>query len=162
MKPYWKHKPEHFTPEIMARFMVKVQKGKQCWEWTSHINIGGYATFWIDGRSWVAHRYIYEAAVGEIPDGLQLDHLCRNRGCVNPDHLEPVTGRENLLRGTGFAAINARKTHCIHGHEYTPENTYIAPGANRRKCLTCDKSEERKAKHREAKRARSRRLRAQK
>ena len=85
------------------------------------------------------HRVVYEALVGPIPDGLELDHLCFNRRCVNPNHMEPVTGYENILRGNSFSAVNARKTHCIHGHEFTEENTYVVTQNGRpgRQCKTC-------------------------
>ena len=95
----------------------------------------GYGRTRVGGRKVMAHRFIYEIARGKVPPGLVLDHLCRNRSCVNPDHLEPVTHRENILRGVGQCAINAVKTHCKNGHELTPENTYRqARGRGCRKC----------------------------
>jgi hypothetical protein len=82
------------------------------------------------------HRVSYEAFKGPIPDGLTIDHLCRNRACVNPEHLEPVTMRVNCLRGESPAAVHARKTHCPKGHEYSAENTYRHKG-NHRMCKLC-------------------------
>lgn len=82
------------------------------------------------------HRIMYEDFVGPIPVGLQIDHLCRNMRCVNPAHLEPVTGRQNTLRGVGPTAQNARKTHCVHGHEFTEDNTYVERGGGRH-CREC-------------------------
>jgi len=106
-----------------------------CWQWTGATNKGGYGSLRWEGRFPYAHRVVYELLVGPIPKGMQLDHLCRNRACVRPDHLEPVTCRENVLRGDGIAANNARKTHCPQGHEYTEENTYVNHG--RRFCRMC-------------------------
>jgi hypothetical protein len=84
------------------------------------------------------HRIAYEVAYGPIPEGLTIDHLCRNRRCVNAEHLEAVTGKENTLRGEAISAINIRKTHCVHGHEFTEENTYRAPSMpNERVCRIC-------------------------
>lgn len=79
----------------------------------------------------------HELHKGPIPEGLVIDHLCRNRGCVNPDHLEAVTQRENILRGEGLAAANARKTHCPKGHPYSGENLYVVPSSGRRQCRIC-------------------------
>jgi hypothetical protein len=84
----------------------------------------------------VAHRVAYEIYRGPIPEGLVLDHLCRNRQCVNPSHLEAVENRTNILRGTGFAAHHARKSHCPQGHEYGTENTYLDKGGMRH-CRAC-------------------------
>lgn len=84
-----------------------------------------------------AHRVYYEARFGPIPAGLQLDHLCRNRGCVNPDHLEPVTCRENLMRGHTVAAANAKKTHCNAGHALAGDNLRVWKG--KRYCIVCQR-----------------------
>ena len=86
----------------------------------------------------IAHRVAYEKAYGPIPEGLVIDHLCRNGLCVNPEHLEAVTRKENILRGEGACAQNARKTHCKRGHELIPENL-IERSDGRRDCLLCDR-----------------------
>jgi len=107
------------------RFWKKVAKGSDsdCWEWTAYKERGGYGTFY-DGYPVMAHRWSYEQARGPIPPGLTLDHKCRSRSCVNPAHLEIVTGKENTLRGFGPSAANARKTVCKYGHPLTDGNFY--------------------------------------
>ncbi len=113
-----------------------------CWQWTGARSSSGYGQVGISGVSKSTHRVAYELLVGAIPDGLQIDHLCRNKTCCNPVHLEPVTNRENNLRRPGV-----HKLHCVHGHEMTPENTIIKNfrGSVRRNCRTCANSQRRKA-----------------
>lgn len=137
------------TETDAARFWAKVDKTKTCWLWTAYKNAKGYGRFQFQRRSVAAHRWSYELHFGPVPNGLVLDHLCRTRHCVNPDHLEPVTSRENTLRGNTVAARHATKTHCDSGHEYTPENTRIST-AGRRYCRACVRIQSR------AKRARKR------
>lgn len=104
------------------RFWAKVDKTDGCWLWTSNISTAGYGLFKIAQRGYVAHILAYETLVGSVPDGLELDHLCKVRRCVNPEHLEPVTQRENIMRANGFAALNARKDACPNGHAYDAKN----------------------------------------
>lgn len=102
------------------RFWSKVDDHNEevCWPWQGGSVRDGYGQFHLHARRKVqAHRYAYEQLIGPIPEGLTLDHLCRNRLCVNPKHLEPVTHAVNILRGQGTSARNAQKTHCVHGHE---------------------------------------------
>lgn len=129
-------------PTAEARFMRRIKKlANGCWEWTGSINpANGYGRIQHGGKRnpirSLAHRFAYELLVGPIPEGLTLDHLCHtvdqscpggiecpHRRCVNPAHLEPVTSLENSMRGKTPGAINAAKTHCKWGHEFTPENT---------------------------------------
>lgn len=110
---------------------AKVDKTDTCWLWTGHINTSGYGQIRWGGPKARAHRIAYELEVGPIPEGLELDHLCRVRHCVNPSHLEPVTRRVNVHRGEGGAGRNSRKTHCPRGHAYD----YAVGG--RRYCRTC-------------------------
>lgn len=109
-----------------------------CWIWTAgRRGPDGYGGFTPTRKRTVfAHRYAYELLVGPIPDGLELDHLCRVRPCVNPSHLEPVTHRENVMRGRAVTAINARKTHCPQGHPYSGANLRFNTGGDR-VCRAC-------------------------
>jgi hypothetical protein len=140
--------------ELVKRFWAKVDRGNpsECWEWIAYRDRHGYGRFNIDRIPELAHRVSYRLLQGEIPNGMTLDHLCRNRACVNPAHLEPVSRGENVLRGMSGPAQNARKTHCKYGHAFTPENTYrMADG--RRVCIAC-----RRRNSREKSRERRRRL----
>ena len=113
-----------------------------CWLWVGHVSVMGYARY--GSRKRYAHRLIYEALVGPIPAGMELDHLCRAHRCVNPSHLEVVTHRENILRGRGPAAAHARKTECVNGHPFDAANTYSwGPEGRYRSCRTCDRERHR-------------------
>jgi hypothetical protein len=130
------------TSRAAANFWSRVTKTDTCWIWTGPLGRGGYGRAKFDGVTMYAHRFAYELLVGPIPEGLSLDHLCRARDCVNPEHLEPVTHRENCLRSAGPTAINAAKTHCIRGHEFTPENTIVRAGGSRN-CRECHNEQHR-------------------
>jgi len=112
-----------------------------CWVWHRATDISGYGVYWDGEKQRKAHRHSYTMSKGPIPEGLQLDHLCRVRACVNPDHLEPVTGRENTLRGDTLSALNAAKTHCKRGHAFDEANTYHYRGS--RHCRTCRREQQR-------------------
>lgn len=132
----------------IERFMEKVRPlDNGCHEWTAYRGENGYGRFYLNGRGALAHRWSYEHFVGPIPDGLVIDHLCRNHACVNPAHLEPVTTAENVNRGVGpqAAAERGRQiTRCPQDHPYTEENTYR--NGSSRTCWTC-KRERRKAQY---------------
>lgn len=143
-------------PRKAGSFYEQIVFIGDCWEWAGERSEHGYGRIKRNGVRQMAHRYVYERLVGPIPEGLELDHLCRNRACVNPDHLEPVTRRENILRGEGFASRQARATHCPQGHEYAGENlryTTDKDGARRRVCRACNRERGRRYE------ARKRRLR---
>jgi len=106
------------------------------WLWTGTCQSDGYGQFRVDGGRVGAHRFAYQSEVGPISNGLTIDHLCRTRNCVNPSHMEAVTLKENILRGTGRGALHARQTACIYGHEFTEKNTYLHPNGSRR-CRAC-------------------------
>lgn len=132
------------------KFVARQEHG--CWEWTGARNDDGYGRFFLSGNKH-AHRVAYELAVGPIAPGLVIDHLCRNRCCVNPEHMEPVTRAENNRRGDRYAMGSWERsvTHCPSGHEYTPENTrvHLSRGSFCRLCRTCERVRN-KRRHRSA------------
>ena len=113
---------------------VTVAGDDECWEWTGATHKGYGKIMLIHGVFAAAHRLAYEFLVGPIPPKMQLDHLCRNRGCVNPAHLDPVTNQENARRGLRGSLV----THCVHGHAYTQANTFVRKNG-RRACRTCNR-----------------------
>jgi|GEM_PF-1060480 len=128
--------------KIAERFWRKVHKTETCWLYIGPKARGGYgATSSRNSKRYpvLAHRLAYELLRGMVPRGLELDHLCRVRHCVNPDHLEPVTRRENIRRGVSPAAIHALKTHCVNGHPFSPDNTKVVEGRYGpvRLCIAC-------------------------
>lgn len=127
---------------VVDRFAEKIAlTDSGCIEWLAGGNGLGYGVIHLgpsdNNRKVYAHRWSYEHHVGPIPAGLHIDHLCRNPSCVNPAHLEPVTQRENNLRGFGFPALNARKTVCSRGHRLDGDNVYVRPASGYRVCRHC-------------------------
>lgn len=131
---------------VLDRLMEKViwnGDEDECWEWQGGKNDSSYGLLRVDGREAYAHRVSYELFVGPIPDGLEIDHLCRRPNCVNPAHLEAVSHRENILRGTSPAAVSAAKTHCSKGHPLSGPNVYM-PQRGGRQCRTCTREGQRR------------------
>lgn len=125
---------------LTQRFWSKVSKSEACWLWVGTVGSNGYGYLRHQGKDRLGHRLAYELLVGPIPEGLELDHLCRNRRCVRPDHLEAVTHQVNVRRGRG-GEHNATKTHCPWGHPYDEANTVTRDG--RRFCLACRRERDR-------------------
>lgn len=123
------------VPEVRFRRLFQCDPSSGCWLWSGHRNGGGYGQFSINNRTRIAHRVAYELFVGPIPDGLVLDHLCRVRHCVNPEHLEPVTQKENARRGETGSNMACR-THCPQGHPLSGPNLYIDTRGTR-ECREC-------------------------
>lgn len=126
--------------ELPSRYWdnVDIPGPTECWPWKASLN-QGYGQFWLEGTTKRAHRLAYEVLIGPIPAGLTLDHLCRNRACCNPTHLEPVTIGENVMRGDAISARYAARTHCSEGHPLVEGNLarYDFEVRKHRTCLTC-------------------------
>ncbi|WP_432110795.1 HNH endonuclease signature motif containing protein [Streptomyces sp. YPW6] len=135
----------HWTDRFLAH-ITDTPAG--CWQWTGYLMPNGYARISVAGERQYAHRVAYEAMVEPIPEGLVIDHLCRNRGCVNPEHLDAVTQRTNVLRGESQAAARARQTACVRGHAFDRTNTYRA-GNGTRKCRKCRTAARARARRRQ-------------
>ena len=117
------------------RFWAKVNKTDTCWLWTASTKGAGYGQYIIEGKSYLSHRLSYEMLVGSIPEGLVIDHLCKVKTCVNPEHLEAVTQYENMMRSESGAYLKSR-THCPKNHPYSGTNLYVSPRGGRF-CRAC-------------------------
>jgi len=123
----------------------------ECWEWQKAKSSAGYGQIRLDGKLYYTHRLMYQQEHGEIPQGMQIDHLCRNRACCNPAHLEAVTQKENILRGNGWSGRKARTSHCPKGHELAGDNLVkYELKFGKRKCRTCKVERDKTYYHRKA------------
>lgn len=123
---------------VETRILSRIKEENGCWVWQGHISSDGYGRVYWNERQWLAHRAAYTLWAGPVAEGLELDHLCRNRQCVNPEHLEPVTHSENMMRSPIMGRAQLEKTHCPKGHPYSEENTMRRDG--KRYCRTCERA----------------------
>lgn len=160
----------HTAPPLLDRLLARTDRTGECWRWTGTRTVDNYGNFALYPEGWrgpkvtrLAHRLMYELMVGPAPEDMTLDHLCHkadgscpggracmHRRCVNPSHLEPKPHVENVLRGVGPTATNARKTHCDNGHPFDDHNTYIRPSSGGRDCRICIRERLRQSKARRA------------
>lgn len=134
------------------RFLSNVDRRPNgCWQWTGTLDQRGYGKLTVDGAPRAAHRLSYSFAKGPIPDGLVIDHLCRNPGCVNPDHLEAVAQRENVLRGASGQPGNPYRTHCPNGHAYAGDNVILVERGTSYRCRECRRLRDQEKRARRAK-----------
>ena len=137
----------------MDRFLMRLDiiEGSECIFWKDPLMKNGYGQLCVNGGFFLAHRFSYSQFIGPIPPGICIDHICRQRNCVNPSHLRLVTRKENTIQNSiGPTALNMAKTHCIYGHEFTPENTYRTHSSTgpKRACKICSKRREKKYRDR--------------
>jgi len=132
-------------PDVLPRHLRRrMVLDEGCWIVSGAESHGRYQSVSIGNRSVLAHRFVYETLVGPIPEGLQIDHLCRVRWCANPAHLEAVTPRVNSLRSTSIAAQRAIQTRCVNGHDLSGANLYVRPDGRGRQCRECQRRNERR------------------
>jgi hypothetical protein len=132
--------------DLEERFWSRVQKEEGCWCWAGPISVQGYARLKVDGRPIIAHRLSYEIARGEIPTGYHVHHDCHNKACVNPDHLVALPASDHAVLSNKGTRKPRNLTHCKHGHEMTPENSYT--WKNMRRCKTCNTEAQWRRRHR--------------
>lgn len=142
LRPNRRYAPSKTVDE---RLWPRIDASADCWEWTG-ATTKGYGVIFVGGYPHMAytHRVVWERLVGPIEDDYELDHLCRNKVCANPDHLELVSHKTNVLRGWSDPARRARKTQCKRGHAFTDKNTYVTPSGHRQ-CRTCHRDQMREA-----------------
>lgn len=138
----------NLTERVERWFSRCITASGECWIWTGGSSRNGYGQTKFGGRNWMAHRIFYTYFVADVPDGLDLDHLCRTRSCVNPWHLEPVTRSENLLRSDSVGIYGRHRRACPQGHPYDETNTAHRNG--RRHCKACDRARAARSRARKA------------